>query len=489
MAYTSVTRTRDGRAAIRYAFEEASHREGMDRVLASSGSNLDPNFAMQQMRDVWKAYGKDKGDYVQMYRIIQSFGLDELDPNNPEDVEMANRIGFEFAQEMYPDRQALIVTQADGKGGKLHNHVLVNSVSFVDGRSLRGKNTGFVAIAEGTNEVMRRHGFNPAPIPNGTKDKTTIAERKLAEQGEYVWKDDLKERIRQGMAHESVTSYDEYVKHMADVHGVNVRFRGNAKGLDGQKIKGISYDFTDKDGKKRTIRASRLGTDYQSDMLDKHIEQNIEKQKQSTQEKQGVVDVGFDFDFEAELEKMFKPKRSRSKPKNNAMNDAIKRELEQLRIERENERKRQEQAERERLEREEQERIERERKAEEQRQREEKERQEAEVKRQQELKAKREQEERDQREREKERLRDMLAKIMPKEKHHLLQDDSFLETYKDEFLKTNPQAKPMERVVQAVLNAEKPPEERKYEKEQKHEQVVQQVEQDVPQQESELELG
>lgn len=488
MAYTSVTRTRDGRAAIRYAFEEASHREGMDRVLASSGSNLDPNFAMQQMRDVWKAYGKDKGDYVQMYRIIQSFGLDELDPNNPEDVEMANRIGFEFAQEMYPDRQALIVTQADGKGGKLHNHVLVNSVSFVDGRSLRGKNTGFVAIAEGTNEVMRRHGFNPAPIPNGTKDKTTIAERKLAEQGEYVWKDDLKERIRQGMAHESVTGYDEYVKHMADVHGVNVRFRGNAKGVDGQKIKGISYDFTDKDGKKRTIRASRLGTDYQSDMLDKHIEQNIEKQKQSTQEKQGVVDVGFD--FEAELEKMFKPKRSRPKTTRSSVGDEIQERIEARRLQRQIDEAHQNalienahiDALRENVQFDEQ-------RAEEQRRREEKERQEAEAKRLAELQAKKEREEREEQEREKERLREMLSKIMPKEKHHLLQDDSFLDTYKEEFLKTDTQAKPMERVVQAVLNAEKPPEQRRYDHEKKSIQVVEQVNDELQQQdEHELEL-
>lgn len=314
MGYVRVTNTRSGRAAISYAFEEQSHKKGMDRVLMASGNNLDPDFAMQQMNAVWKAHGKDDGNTVQMYRIIQSFGIDELDPNNPEDIEMANKIGLEFAEEMYADKQALIVTQADGDGGKLHNHVLINSVSFVDGKSLRGKRTGFVAVAEGTNDVMRKHGFKTEPVPGSTRDKRTIGELKMAQKGEYVWKDDLKERIRQGMAHDDVTSNDEFVRHMEEIHGVGVRFRGNAEGLQGDKIKGISYDFADENGKKRTSRASKLGFDYQSDVLTGNIENNIERKEKivSDNEDSDVIDIGMDFD--ADLRAMRGTKTKEKKP-------------------------------------------------------------------------------------------------------------------------------------------------------------------------------
>ena len=482
MAVTRVTNTRNGRAAIRYAFEEPSHKKGMDRVLLASGSNLNTNSAMEQMIATWKSHGKDNGKSVQMYRIIQSFGLDELNPDNPEHIAIANEIGQTLASELYPDKQALIVTQADGEGGKLHNHVLVNSVGFVDGKSLRGERTGWKAISDKSDEIIQRYGLKPIERETGAI-KSTMAEIKLREKGEYVWKDDLRGRIGSTFENRDITSQDEFVEHMRDEYDVGVRFRGK---------KGVSYDFIDENGKKRTSRATALadgGVGFNQDAINELIQENLRLQQEQEQEKRSFKVDSIGFDFGAELEAMRKPKRSRSKPKNNAMSDAIRREQEQLRIERENERKRQEQAERERLEREEQERIERERQAEEQRKQEELERQEAEAKRLAELQAKKEREEREEQEREKERLREMLSKIMPKEKHHLLQDDSFLDTYKEEFLKTDTQAKPMERVVQAVLNAEKPPEQRRYDHEKKSVQVVEQVNDELQQQdEHELEL-
>jgi len=446
MAYSRITNTRDGKAAIRYAFEEPSHKKGMDRVLSASGSNLDPDFAMQQMSDTWKRFGKDKGDYVQMYRVIQSFGLDELDPNNPEHVDLANQMGQEFAQELYPDRQALIVTQADGEGGKLHNHVLVNSVSHIDGKSLRGKRTGFVAVAEATNEVMRRHGFNPEPVPNGTRDKTTIAERKLADKGEYVWKDDLKHRIRQGMAYEGVTSHDEYIKHMEEEHGVNVRFRGNAKDADGNKIKGISYDFMDEDGKKRTSRASTLGLDYQSDVLDSHIEQNIEVQKQSTPDIEKVSPVDeFDFDVQSALDDMFKPKKvKKRKVTSSSMADDITERIEKRRLhdealkmnaefdEQRAEQERQERAEQSRLEQLEKEKQERE-EAEAKRQREEQERQEQAEKQRKEQQKREDEERQGENERRYAELAYINTPFLSEKNKHLKNDKAYLDYFKENY--------------------------------------------------------
>lgn len=336
MAYTRITKTRSGKSAIRYALEESSHKEGMDRVLTASGSNLNPEFAKEQMQTTWEQFGKADGDVVQMYRIIQSFGLDELNPDNEEDVATANAIGQEFANEMYPDRQSLIVTQADGKGGKLHNHVLVNSVSFVDGRSLRGNAKEFVPIAEKTNEVMKRHGMNPPPVPKGTRNKRTMAEHQLAKAGEYVWKDDLKVRIEQGASFEGITDEESFIEHMKDVHGVGVRYRGNDKDLNDESshIKGVSYDFVGDNGKKYTSRAKELGRDFQSVALQEHFDENIELQERTARQaaqveqvEDNVLDFGFDLD--AELNAMTAPrKRSKVKPKSSSGSNEIKERIE-----------------------------------------------------------------------------------------------------------------------------------------------------------------
>lgn len=322
MAYTRITNTRNGSAAIRYAFEEPSHREGMDRVLMASGSNLDPRFAMIQMRDVWKAHGKNDGETVQMYRVIQSFGLDELDPNNPNDVQRANEIGQALASELYPDKQALIVTQADGEGGKLHNHVLVNSVSFTDGKSLRGYRKEHDAVAEKTDEILVRYGMKPLDTEN-TRKRRTSQEKRLAEAGKYVWKDDLRGRIDDLLSDPSVNSQDVFIERMKADFDVDVKYRG----------KSITYSFEDANGTQRKSRDKKLGTDYGQETVSERFETNAllfeaeERRKKAEQNS-----LGFDFDFESELQAMVgqpKAKSRRSvKPKETEL-------MKQVRLERE----------------------------------------------------------------------------------------------------------------------------------------------------------
>lgn len=285
MAYTRITNTRSGSAAIRYAFEEKSHKTGIDRVLMASGSNLDPQFAMLQMRDVWKAHGKTDGKTVQVYRVIQSFGLDELDPSNPADIARANEIGKLLAMELYPDKQALIVTQADGKGGKLHNHVLVNSVGFVDGKSLRGYRKEHDAVAEKTDELLERFEMKPLDTER-TRKKRTSQEKRLADAGKYVWKDDLRERIEQGLSDVGVTSQKAFVAHMREQYAVDVTYRG----------KGITYSFEDANGKKQKSRDGRLGTDFAPETIEERFKTNSELQHKQ---------AGGLIDFDQELELLF----------------------------------------------------------------------------------------------------------------------------------------------------------------------------------------
>lgn len=331
MAYTRVTNTRNGPSAIRYAFEEPSRKKDMDRVLMASGSNLDPNFAMQQMRDVWKAHGKDDGDTVQMYRIIQSFDLNQLDPSNPEHVALANEIGQTLANELYPDKQALIVTQADGEGGKLHNHVLVNSVGFADGKSLRGYRKEHSTIADKSDEILQRHGLTPIDTEN-TRVKRTSQEKRLAEQGKYVWKDDLRGRVDDVLSDVNVIDRDTFKSRLKDDYDVDVTL--------GDKRKYVTYRFDDGDGKQRGIRHNRLGTDYGKETLDKRFQENFEKlhhealaenklfDEQKVREKQTFKVDSIGFDFGAELEAMRSPKRSRPKATRSSGSDEITKRIE-----------------------------------------------------------------------------------------------------------------------------------------------------------------
>ena len=61
------------------------------------------------------------------YHMEQSFAEGEVTP------ELAHKIGVELARELFGDRYEVVVaTHVDKKC--VHNHILLNSVSFVDGR-------------------------------------------------------------------------------------------------------------------------------------------------------------------------------------------------------------------------------------------------------------------------------------------------------------------------------------------------------------------
>lgn len=294
MAVTRVTRTSNGRAALRYALEEPSHKEGMDRVLMASGVNLDPKFAMLQMATTWQTFNKTHGEQIQVYRIIQSFGLDELDPNNPEDIIKANEIGNRLAHELYPDRQCAIVTHGDGEGGKLHNHIIVNSIDFTTGKALRGDAKEWTTIRDKSDEILPDFGLTPLSKEKA-KNSRSIGELKQSAAGKYVWKDDLKKRIEESLNDPYVIDQETFIEDMG-MRGIEVRFRGK---------KGVSYGFKDKDDKERVSRGGKLGTSFDRSAVEETFSRNLQQMEldeKETKEWNAKHGMGEDFIFNPSLD-------------------------------------------------------------------------------------------------------------------------------------------------------------------------------------------
>lgn len=250
MAYTCVTNTKNGTKAIKQALSKTLCN------LYVTCNNSHPDYILCQMQSTWLSYNKEQFESVQIYKIVQSFGLDELDPKDSDDIEKANNIGLELAQEMYDDRQSLIITRADGDGGKLYNIILINSVDFIDGKSLGGTRTGWSNVAAVSDTIIQRYGLVPTPSKI-SKDHRTMGEIKKAARGEYVWKDDLKQRISDAVSNVDIVDEDSFKDSMMANFEVDVRYNG----------KGLSYSFMDADGEKKVIRASRLGSNYGRDTL------------------------------------------------------------------------------------------------------------------------------------------------------------------------------------------------------------------------------
>lgn len=218
MAYSRVTRTQNGKGALDYAYGHngKGHNENAMRNQLVSGVNMiDGVTYLEQMQHYWNR--ARVGHKTQIIRVVQSFSLKEFDPTKQSDIEKAHEIGREFASEFYPNRQAVVFTQIDGKSGLVHNHILINDVSMEDSKGCNKLQYYFPQIKKWTNEIAGK--YIELDFGKGkTEDKTTQTERAKREQGAYVWKDDLKSRVHDAMI--EAESQDDFEQKLPQ-HGVN----------------------------------------------------------------------------------------------------------------------------------------------------------------------------------------------------------------------------------------------------------------------------
>ena len=100
--------------------EEATNQRQLVKGINCTSAN-----ARREMMEVKRQFGKEDGTIA--YHGYQSFREGEVTP------EQAHQIGIKLATELWGDRyQVLVATHLD-KDSHIHNHFVINTVSFVDG--------------------------------------------------------------------------------------------------------------------------------------------------------------------------------------------------------------------------------------------------------------------------------------------------------------------------------------------------------------------
>lgn len=114
--------------------------------------------AFAEMQATKRRFGKLGG--VVGYHFIQSFAPGEVTP------EQAHRIGVEFAQRLFGERYEVVVgTHLDR--AHLHNHVVVNSVSFVDGKKYHSSPGSYYFEVRSTSDTLCRENDLSTITPQG----------------------------------------------------------------------------------------------------------------------------------------------------------------------------------------------------------------------------------------------------------------------------------------------------------------------------------
>ena len=199
--------------------------------------------ALSEMMETKQQFGKMGG--VLGYHFIQSFQPGEVTP------EQAHAIGLEFAKRLFGKRYEVVISTHLNKH-HLHNHLVVNSVSCVDGQKYHSSPESYYNDVRGTSDELCRENDLSVITPQG-KGKH-YAEWK-AEQGgkptvRGIIRADIDAIIRQAY------TYDSFLM-LLRKNGYEVRRGPNRK-----------YTTVKPPGAKRAIRLDSLGEGYtEADIL------------------------------------------------------------------------------------------------------------------------------------------------------------------------------------------------------------------------------
>lgn len=170
--------------------------EKTEQMLYVSGINCLPDTAVQEMKNAKEQFFKTKG--IQCFHGVQSFAEGEVTANT------AHEIGVKLAEELWGDKFQVIVT-THLNTNHIHNHIVVNSVSFVDGKRYSNTKSDIGRMRITSDKLCEDYGL-----------RTLKKEEKY---NKYVASSSYKVIMKDSVdyAISTAKNYDEFIKILKDL--------------------------------------------------------------------------------------------------------------------------------------------------------------------------------------------------------------------------------------------------------------------------------
>ena len=238
--------------ALNYAINPGKTEE----LFYTTGINCEVETATKKMLETKNKFNKKKG--IQGFHAVQSFKRGELD------AKTAHEIGVSLAEEMWGDRFEVVVS-THLNTDNLHNHFVINSVSFKDGKKYYSNLTNTALLRKTSDELCEEYGLS-------------VLQEKTCKSGinfENFYKKSMQE-----------TDYYKFAKEDVDYA---IRYAFSLKGFE-KCLKKMGYHYyyhayklrIRKDPYKRYIRVERaFGDNYLPENINRRIlEHEIERPKE-----------------------------------------------------------------------------------------------------------------------------------------------------------------------------------------------------------------
>lgn len=220
-----------------------------------SGVNCSPAIARMEMLAVKKRFGKEEG--IVAYHGYQSFAPGECTPA------MAHRIGVMLAEELWGNRfQVLVATHLD-KANHLHNHFVVNSVSFLDGLKYHRTKQDYREMREASDRLCREHGLSVIEKENPGRGKG-YGEWRAQQEGKPTYRGLVREDVEDAIL--KARTEKQFFRLMREKgysiktgKDITVRPEGRERGL--KLARNFGEEYTIEAIRRRILQQPGMGTE------------------------------------------------------------------------------------------------------------------------------------------------------------------------------------------------------------------------------------
>ena len=218
-----------------------------DQTIFVTGINCGRDTAFQEMLAVQERFDKTDGNVA--YHAYQSFPPGEVSP------QQCHQIGVELARQLWGEQhQVLVATHFNT--GTYHNHFVLNSVSFVDGKKFNCNRAAYRALFQASDALCRKYGLSVIERPDGKTPRSLYFAEKHGEPTRYnLMRQAIDECI--GLS----SNLDYFLKSLAR-RGYILNCAPNRK-----------YPTIRTIGSKKSVRLYQLGKGYSMPEIQKRIHQ------------------------------------------------------------------------------------------------------------------------------------------------------------------------------------------------------------------------
>ena len=238
----------------------AANPNKTEKKFYETGINCEVESAYEEMMDTKRFYNKLDG--ILGYHAYQSFAEGEVTPK------IAHEIGIKLAKEIWGDKFEVVVTTHLNTHCP-HNHIVVNSVSFKDGKKYYSNRTNTAILRHTSDEICKEYGLSVIEEKECKKSKINFDNyyKKYQQKDNYhnTIKRDIDLAIRQAYSFDDFLFLMKKLDYEVIFRADKISVRKSNRNKNIRLVRSFGEDYTIENIKRRILEETAIRVPFIED--------------------------------------------------------------------------------------------------------------------------------------------------------------------------------------------------------------------------------